>query len=279
MIVNKLFVISTLAAVVIVYLFVTAPPPLEEEKSQTTQISIAKVFEIVNEENRVVRGIYTQDIVGEGKKAGIKFDENWRDADVEAGMLPAQFLRATAVSLEKSKVRLGLYLGSDFPINSANKFTGEQLEKFNTLKQTGHAQYFFVKDINLYSYMFADIAVAEPCVKCHNNHKDSPKNDWRLNDVMGATTWTYPAETVSFDEVLTIISTLRSSFREAYAVLLKKVSSFTQQPVVGEKWPRDGFYLPSLEEFMRVVEQRASSNTLNKIVELVNPTQNVTTSN
>ena len=83
-----------------------------------------------------MRRLYTKDIVGAGEKNGLRFDEDWRDAAVEAGPLPAQFLRATAMSLERSKVRLGLYLGSDYPINSANKFSGEQLLKFHELRKT-----------------------------------------------------------------------------------------------------------------------------------------------
>ncbi|MGH8865829.1 MAG: c-type heme family protein, partial [Burkholderiales bacterium] len=30
-----------------------------------------------------------------------------------------------------------------------------------------------------------DKAVAEACVTCHNNHKDSPRSDFKLNDIMG----------------------------------------------------------------------------------------------
>jgi hypothetical protein len=123
--------------------------------------------------------------------------------------------------------------------------------------------------------MFADIAVAEPCIKCHNNHKDSPKTDWKLNDVMGATTWTYPSEMVSFTELMTILHTLRAAFRDAYSVLLKKATNFKQPPVIGDKWPREGFYLPSLEEFSRVVEQRASAITLKKIIDVVNTASSV----
>ncbi|MGH8566472.1 MAG: c-type heme family protein, partial [Gammaproteobacteria bacterium] len=27
--------------------------------------------------------------------------------------------------------------------------------------------------------------MAEACVACHNNHKDTPKRDFKLDDVMG----------------------------------------------------------------------------------------------
>ena len=34
--------------------------------------------------------------------------------------------------------------------------------------------------------MYADVAVAEACVDCHNYHKDSPRSDFEVGDVMGA---------------------------------------------------------------------------------------------
>ena len=36
-----------------------------------------------------------------------------------------------------------------------------------------------------YTAVYADVAVSAACVKCHNNHDDSPKTDFALNDVMG----------------------------------------------------------------------------------------------
>jgi hypothetical protein len=36
-----------------------------------------------------------------------------------------------------------------------------------------------------FTAVYADIAVADACVSCHNNHKDTPKKDFKLNDVMG----------------------------------------------------------------------------------------------
>ena len=32
----------------------------------------------------------------------------------------------------------------------------------------------------------ADRMTTEACVTCHNTHPDSPKKDWKLNDVRGA---------------------------------------------------------------------------------------------
>ena len=36
-----------------------------------------------------------------------------------------------------------------------------------------------------YTAVYPDVAVAKACVTCHNDHKDSPKTDFELGDVMG----------------------------------------------------------------------------------------------
>ena len=36
-----------------------------------------------------------------------------------------------------------------------------------------------------FTAVYADTAVAQACVSCHNGHKDSPRKDFKLGDVMG----------------------------------------------------------------------------------------------
>lgn len=180
------------------------------------------MFTLLQAENSAVRSLWTRDIVGDGSKVGLKFDERWRDDNIEAGPLPALFLRETAKSLEKSPLRLSLFLGSDYPISPDNRFEGLQQEKFQNLRQTQQPQFFFMPDIGLYSGMFADVAVVEPCVDCHNKHEESPKDDWKLNDVMGGTTWMYPGRFVSIEELINAVTVLHQGIRDAYRNYLEK---------------------------------------------------------
>lgn len=245
-----------------VYLFATAPPPLEEDRPAAASIPVAEMFAVLEAENDAVRALWTEEIVGAGGKSGLKFDEYWREQDVEAGPLPALFLRETAKSLERNPVQLSLFLGSDFPISDSNRFEGLQLERFRVLRQSGEAQFFYMPDTGLHTGMFSDIAIAEPCVTCHNEHPQSEKKDWRLNDVMGATTWVYPAEAVSVEELLEAVSALHQGFEDAYTGYIRKVESFAQPPPIGERWPREGLYLPSPEVFMQEVYRRTAPVTL-----------------
>lgn len=268
---NHLLITSLLLCALIVYLFANAPPPLTEPTSSGVAIPVERVFAVVDAENHAVRALWTKEIVGAGKPVGLKFDEHWRDPDVQAGPLPALFLRETARSLERDPVRLSLFLGSDYPINAANKFQGVQTEKYAMIKQTTQPQFFYATDTTLYTGMFPDRAVAQPCVDCHNNHPDTPKHDWQLNEIMGATTWCYPAAQVSSDELLQIVAALRRAFRDTYAGYLKKVETFSNPPPIGEHWPREGYYLPALEIFMAEVERRTAPGSLAALLAAIQP--------
>jgi hypothetical protein len=262
---HKSLIYSLLLAVLLVYLFVSAPPPLAENTRGKT-IATRIALQMLQQENALVRELYTKEIVGEGKKRNIQFSEDWKQDDVHAGLLPAQFLRETARYLERSKFRLGLFLGSDYAINQANQFDGEQKTMFEQMKLTRKPVYFYYPDAQRYTHMFPDIAVAKACVTCHNDHKESPKSNWQLNDVMGATTWTYPQENITVDDFLLMLVALHEGFREAYKQFLQEMRHMPTPPQIGELWPRDGFYVPSESVFMREVSRRSSMQTLNGLM-------------
>jgi len=245
-----------------IYLFVSAPAPLPEFDRGKADIPVAEMLTALQSANESVREIWTRDVVQAGKKNGLKFDENWRDTDLDAGPLPALFLRETAFSLERTPVRLSLFLGSDHPINRSNAFEGMQIERFRMIRQTHEPQFFFMPDTGLHTGMFADIAVAEACVDCHNKHEETPKSDWQLNDIMGAVTWAYPAEAVTLDEFLRAVAALHQGFHEAYEKYLHKVESFANPPEIGKRWPKEGYFLPSTEVFMAEAYRRTAPKTL-----------------
>lgn len=266
---NKAFLLTVLILLsLIAYLVVEAPQALpDRETTEDRTIAVNKLLDIVAHENNVVRALYTKEIVGAGKEAGLTFSEDWREDEVEAGPLPALFLREASKSLEKNAVPLSLFLGSDFPIASSNAFEGIQVEKFNAIRKTFKPEYFYAADIQRYTAMYPDYAISKACVDCHNKHPDSPKKDWQLQDVMGATTWLYPDEYVSASEMVKAVAAVREAFKTAYQTYLDKVKTFKNPPVIGEKWPRDGYCLPSLQVFMQEFDARASPGTLAALIE------------
>ncbi|MCL4779649.1 MAG: DUF3365 domain-containing protein [Gammaproteobacteria bacterium] len=262
---------ALLLTALIVYLFVSAPPPLPEQAAVNASIPVDRVFALVEAENDAVRTLWTREIVAAGTTVGLRFGEDWREVGEEAGPLPALFLRETAKNLERNPVRLSLFLGSDAPINSANRFEGRQKDAFAAMRRTGEPQFFLMPDTRLHTAMFPDEAVTEACVSCHNEHEDSPKKDWRLHDVMGATTWAYPEERLTAEEMLGVLAALRSSIRSAYQAYLDKVVAFGNPPEIGTRWPREGYYLPSADVFMAVLGESSARASLEAILDATLP--------
>ena len=246
------------------------PLPEEDATSGSDKVyAIEEAFEIVAQENDVARTLYTKGIVGAGQKKGLKFDEDWEDDEVEAGPLPALFLRGIASDIrKKNDVPLGLFLGSDFPVRKSNKFTGKQAALFEEIREDKEPKFFYDEEAQLYTAMFPDFAVAAPCVTCHNEHPETTKTDWKMGDVMGATTWTYPEDSVSFDELRGMIMAYRQGASATFQAYLDKAASFheSEVPEVGETWPSQGYHLPSPEVFLDSVKMLAANQTLNGLL-------------
>lgn len=270
------FVILAGAIVLGVYLFVQAPPPLAATQAPPADaLPIRTVLALLQQENAIARQVWTEDIVNAGKPHGLVFEEHWRDEGVNAGPLPALFLRETARHLEREAPGLRLFLGSPHPINTANRFTGDQATAFAKLAADGAPQFFVDAGTGLETAMFADRAVVDACVRCHNEHPESPKQDWKRDDIMGAATWMYGATAVTPTEALALVGALRASIRASYEAYLEKAASFPKPPAVGDGWPRSGNQLPSADVFMRELARRSSGATLAGL--LSEPAPGVTT--
>lgn len=267
---SRTFTIVLAALTVLgIYLFVTAPEKLPEpgRAKGASAVPIEIAFKIIAHQQATARAVYTADIVGPGQKVGLKFGEQWKREGVEEGPLPALLLRETAGNIKKTSVQIGLFLGSDFPISPSNKFVGVQATYFEQVKKTQQPVFFHSADTGAYTAMFPDFSRPQPCVTCHNTHPDSPKTDWTTQDVMGATTWTYPNGTVSPAELAKMVVTVRAAVKDAYSAYLKKAVSLSKPPQIGTGWPRDGYFLPSVETFMAEVDRRGGGEALGSVLD------------
>lgn len=265
---NRILTIGGFACLAI-YLFVTAPPPLPSQAARALDdraLPVTHLFDAVNAINESARSIYTARVVGGGLKAGLKFGEDWSEPGVEKGPLPALFLRLAASRMEAKPPRLGLYLGSDAPINASNLFKGAQADAYEDLKATA-APVFATTERGDAVAMYPDVASAGPCVTCHNDHPDSPKKDWKLDEIMGATTWTYPADVLSASEYLTVTEALYHSVEEAYQTYLDRAAGFSTPVPVGQDWPAEGQrVLPDLPTFMAEVRRSAGGQVMQALL-------------
>jgi adenylate cyclase len=252
------------------YLFATRPVPLAEAGGDTSERIPTQVFlQILAAENSAIRNLYTSQIVGPGLKQGLKFREDWKDKTSEAGPLPALFLREMSTIMQRDASDIGLFLGSDFPIVSANLFKGLQKTEFEKLKSSKQAQFFLDSGSGRYTAMYPDYASSKACVTCHNEHPKTPKKDWELNGIMGATTWSYPRKEVSVAEVLRYTSVLRAAALETYGLYLTKLSTFKASPVpaIAAQWPKDGMFVPTLAEMKKTIETQNNALTFQTLLD------------
>lgn len=262
--------VLALAALVVagIYFFATAPADLDDA-SAARDVPVKTLFRLLDAENASIRAIYTGEIVTPGQKIGLAYREDWKERDVHAGPLPALLLRETANRLQQRVPELNLFLGSTYPIEASNMFKGAQSRYFASIERDRKPRFFLDDSTGRQTAMFPDIASAPACVTCHNEHAKSPRKDWKQDDVMGATTWSFARETLSTDEVVEILAAYRASAMDTYEAYLKKTARFdaAKRPQLGERWPKDGLYLPDAQTFRRRMEERNSIASLNLLLQ------------
>ncbi len=141
------------------------------------------------------RTFYTVQVVERLQMRGkIVASEDWRVKHTLP--LPAQFLKESSnlATLTGTKVRYRLISRSPInPLNGAasdfEKIGLDQVEQHPERPYTG-----YITDgaDRYFSAVYADRAVTQACVGCHNAHPGSQKRDFKLNDVMGAVVITIP---------------------------------------------------------------------------------------
>ncbi len=137
------------------------------------------------------RANYTKLIIGRlGPKGAdaIKPNEHWEDL-ANGAPLPAQMFRFGAEVVAETTDEFTYSLQSIWPINSQNA-PRTDIEKAGLQHIADNPGSNFYGEeqlggVNYFTAVYPDVAVAAPCADCHNNHKDSPRRDFKLGDVMG----------------------------------------------------------------------------------------------
>ena len=135
------------------------------------------------------RTVYTKKVVQRlaAKDKVIKASEHFDDD--KALPLPAQMFRFGAAHVADKTDKFSYSLLSLWPINKQNaprteiekaglKYVAENKGKNYYGEETLGGQKY-------YTAVYADVAVAKVCASCHNDHKDTPRSDFKVGDVMG----------------------------------------------------------------------------------------------
>jgi hypothetical protein len=149
------------------------------------------------------RTIYTKEVVNrlikqqkveimnpESKAAEpLAASEQWK---TEHGKLPlpAQMFRMGAEMVASENVGFSYGLLSQWPINKQNKpKTAMETRGLEAVVSNSGKTPFYGEEmlggVKYFTAVYGDMAVTHACIDCHNGHKDSPRTDFKLGDVMG----------------------------------------------------------------------------------------------
>lgn len=142
------------------------------------------------------RAVYTADVVERlEEQGGAKADGEWR-TQKKTIPLPVQVVKETSHMFSTKSTGLRYRLISLWPINPQNSPIDEldknSLEAVNARPERPVTRTIKIYDQTYFHAVYADLAVNQACVACHNNHPKSPKKDFQVGDVMGGLVIEFP---------------------------------------------------------------------------------------
>jgi len=110
--------------------------------------------------------------------------------------LPAQMLQLAGLEVEEKGSGLKYRLASLWPLEEPNgpvtDFERTGLQEVSDDPSAVYTRTIKRAEVPYFKAIYADIAVSETCVTCHNAHPLSPRRNYKLNDVMGGVIIQFP---------------------------------------------------------------------------------------
>lgn len=170
------------------------------DKPMISPKAMADALHLVMDSDRTV---YTKKIVNRLVKKEKVISASEHFDDEKALVLPAQMFRFGSELVAKRSEKLpdvnfSYSLQSLWPINKQNapKTEAEKAGLKYVAENKGKNYYTTEKlgDTNYFTAVYADVGVAPVCVSCHNDHKDTPRRDFKIGEVMGGVVIRIPIE-------------------------------------------------------------------------------------
>lgn len=183
---------ATFALLTVIFFWIFKLTMLDHMKSD--MVSAEKVASYIHAILEANRNNYTDNVVVKLQKDGIEAHEHWKD---ERGVpLPAQYLMESGRLVSLKNLNFSFRLASLTPIyvwNGPNTDL-ERQALAAVEKDPSRPHYGFIKKngLRMFQAVYADRAISQACVDCHNVHPNSPRRDFKLGDVMGGIIITFP---------------------------------------------------------------------------------------
>ena len=159
--------------------------------SNTIEASKQNAVSIIDQ-YKTLRGYYVKSVIKKvkGNDTGLKISYDHKT--MKDGIpLPATLIHDMSELLSKKSgenVKLKLYSEYPFPNRKDRKldeFGKQAMASFANDPDSPFVKQEKFEGMDVVRVAVADKMIAEACVNCHNTRHDTPKNDWKLNDVRG----------------------------------------------------------------------------------------------
>lgn len=159
---------------------------------------------------KTIRGYYTKNVIAKAKAFGMK--PHYSHGGKDNIPLPATFIHEVSAMLEKSSdINVKLYSPYPFP-NRASRQLDEFADKAWKTLVANPKEVVSVREEGVNGPMLrvaiADTMQAQACVTCHNTHPQTPRDNWKLNDVRGV-----------LEVVIPVAKAEAASYASAYKLL------------------------------------------------------------
>ena len=157
--------------------------------SAAAQVSYKDMADALHAVMESDRTVYTRMVVNrlQNEEKVIKATEHFKDDKTLP--LPAQMFRFGAEMVAEKKMGFSYSLLSLWPVNKQNlPKTAVEKKGLEAVAKDPAKPFYGEETLGKTKYftaVYADRAVAPACVSCHNEHKDSPKTDFKLGQTMG----------------------------------------------------------------------------------------------
>ena len=157
--------------------------------SASAQVSYKDMADALHAVMESDRTVYTRMVVNrlQNEEKVIKASEHFKDD--KALPLPAQMFRFGAEMVAQKKMGFSYSLQSLWPINKQNMPKTALEKKGLDAVAKDPAKPFYGEETlgktKYFTALYADKAIAPACVTCHNEHKDTPKKDFKIGQAMG----------------------------------------------------------------------------------------------
>ncbi|MDV7338197.1 methyl-accepting chemotaxis protein [Terasakiella sp. A23] len=137
---------------------------------------------------KAIRGYYTKNIIKKVLANGGVHPSITHKDEADAIPLPATFVHDMSDILSENDTKVKLYSAYPFPNRADRKLDDFQQEAWDKINANPDQKFVRAEERDgktVVRVAIADFMVADACVNCHNSHPDTPKDDWKMNDVRG----------------------------------------------------------------------------------------------